>query len=144
MGNERKLFFLADIFFRDQAVDSEILQVVSMLKKDLELWLVVDLPEEEFEKIQGSGTLKDSFHKTVYLDEQGLSYGAMETYEFLYDQTKIPHEQCLFLDCNLKRTVQAINNGIYAAVITDKACLEREFLLRRLTDQEYVLHRRPE
>ena len=155
MGNERKLFFLPDIFFHDRAdgmetadtavgcngsgrkeIDAGALQIVSTLKKDLELWLIADCLEAEFDSIPDSKRLRDCFHKTVYLREHGYSYGAMEAYDFLFSLVKAPREQCLFLDHNLKRTIDAIDNGIYAAVIIDNACLEREFLLRRLTDRQ--------
>ena len=143
MNNEKILFFLADIFFRDGAVDKEALQIASGLKKDLELWLVVDSSKEEFGSIPDAEGLAGFFHRTVCLGDFGYAYGTPEAYGFLLGEANIPKEQCLFLDTNLKRAVHAVENRIYAAVIIDNACLEREFLLRRLTDQSYVMHKKP-
>ena len=143
MNNEKKLFFLADIFIHDGIVDKEALQIASRLKKDLELWLIVDSSKEALGSIPESAGLADFFHRTVYLGDLGCAYGTPEAYALLLDEANMPKEQCLFLDTNLKRAVHAVENQIYAAVIIDNACLEREFLLRGLTDQSYVMHRRP-
>ena len=143
MRIERKLFFVADIFLRDEAIDAESVRMLSVLKKDLELWLIVDSSRDLFEKMPDSGSLLKWFHKTVYLNEHGLNYGTPELFNFLINEAGAPQEQCLILDSNLKHAVLALKHRLPAAVIIDSCRLEREFLLRQLSAQPYVMHVRP-
>ena len=142
---ERKLFFRCGIFISGGAengvINKESVEVLSTLKPDLETWLIVDIPKEDFERIPGSSELAALFHKTMYLTECEAKVPGV--FKLIAEESGASMPECLVLDCDLRRTVSSINNRLPAAIILDGKHLHREFLLRQLTEEEYIMHKRP-
>ena len=142
MRIERKLFFWLKIFADNGIIFEDRTEILSMLKAELELWLLVDIPRTDFMRIEGAEDLARRFHKILYLEECGGAE-APGVFDRLVEESGGAREECLVLDFNLKRTVAAINNRLPAAVVIDNEHIKREFLLRRLSGQEYTMHKRP-
>ena len=144
MRIERKLFFWAGIFTGNGVITEDITELLSMLNPELklELWLIVDIPKTDFFRIAGSGELAGCFHKVLYLEECGGAE-APGVFDCIVEKSGGVREECLVLDFNLKRAVAAINNRLPAAVVIDNEHIKREFLLRRLSNQVYFMHKQP-
>jgi len=142
MRIERKLFFWLGIFMDNGVISEHKAEILSMLNPELELWLLVDIPKTEFERICGAGELAGRFHRALYLEDCGGA-GVPDVFDYIVDESHGAREECLVLDNNLKRAVAAINNRLPAAVVIDNEHIEREFLLRQLTSQAYIIHKRP-
>jgi len=142
MRIERKLFFWMGVFTENGVISVTKTGILSMLNPELELWLLVDIPKTDFMKMSGAGELAGRFHKTLYLEECGGSE-LPGVFDRIAEKSGGAREECLVLDFNLKRAVAAINNRLPAAVVTDNEHIEREFLLRRLSSREYIMHKRP-
>ena len=143
MRVERKLFFWVGIFVDKGVFSEDKAEILSMLNPELELWLVVDIPKTDFTRIAGTRELAGRFHKVLYLEECGGAE-VPDVFDCIVEKSGIAREECLVLDFNLKRAVAAINNRLPAAVVIDNEHIKREFLLRQLSNQEYIMHKRPE
>ena len=142
MRAERSLFFWLGIFMRDGVISEEAVRIISKLDPGLEFSLLVDISRADFERTPGIKEFVGRFRQVLYLADYSDT-GSPELFDLIKDKSGFPSEQCLVLDNRLKRTVASINHRLPAAVIIDNEHLEREFLLRRLSEGEYLMHRRP-
>ena len=141
MRSERKLFFWCGIFTSGGAVKKDWIEVLQLLKPGFEIWLIVDINKDDFEQISGSSELAAFFNKVMYLTEDEAK--APGVFDLIIGEACASMMECLVFDHNLRRAVASINHRLPAAIILGSEHLYREFLLRKLTEQEYVMHKRP-
>ena len=123
----------------------ESLGIISSLRLEYAKYLVLDLPSEWASQVDFSRELKELFPKDriIQLTESGLCNLVPDVFFYLARCANTPLGECLLLDTNSKRTVSAINSGMHAAVIICPDRLKREFLLRKMTCDDYCMHARP-
>lgn len=123
-----------------------VLEPIQNLKSHYQKWLVVDLPQAWFRQISQSLQLETIFplERTIFLAESHLPQMIPDAFDYLPRQAGLDRKKCLLLDEDSRRSIQALNHGLPAAVIMNAQRLEKEFLLRKMTTQEFNMHLRPQ
>jgi len=127
------------------AVCPEALGLIGSLEPGIRPWLVVDIPRAWFERLPFAGTLAGCFscERILFLEDAGLPSLVPGAFEYLVAASGTERGRCLLLDSSLRRAMAALDAGLPAGIILGTRRLQREFLLRRLVSQQYVMHSRP-
>jgi len=118
-------------------VDDRILELIQGLPVRYARWVIVDLPSPWFLALTDRKKIIDCFsdEKVLLLSEAGLPHVMPDLLDTLADRARQPMSRCLLLAQNAHRTIQALNYGMPAAVITDASRLKRELILRNMIVQ---------
>lgn len=127
------------------AVYPQALELIGSLEPGIRSWLVVDIPRTWFERLPFAEELVSRFsrERMLFLEDAGLTSLVPGVFEYLVAASGTERERCLLLDSSLRRAMAALDAGLPAGIIVGTRRLQREFLLRRLISQQYVMHSRP-
>jgi hypothetical protein len=111
-----------------------IFEILNLLPKNYQFWLIVDYPESWIEKIIGNISFQNFFpiERRIPLSKFGLKNISPDLFEFLPRHIHLPIDRCLLIDNNSKRAIRAINFGLPSLIYVDPRRLTREFKLRKL------------
>lgn len=114
--------------------NEQVYELLNLLPKNFQFWLIVDYPESWYEKISESLDVHQTFpiERTVMLPKYGLSNISPQLFQFLPGHIGLPMDSCLLIDGNSKRVINAINYGLPSLIYVDAPRLLREFKLRKL------------
>jgi FMN phosphatase YigB (HAD superfamily) len=123
----------------------EVVETINLLSETVGRWLVIDYPKPWFEKIAERLGIRRCFtdKQFIFLAQSGLSRLGPDLFKYLAATVKKDPEDCLFFDLQSRRSVQALNYGMASAIFVDSRRLKREYLLRKMIAENYVMHGRP-
>ncbi len=116
---------------------------IQLLPEKYERWLLVDLPRRWFEQVCKKLVIADTFspERLFFLPESGLARLVPEIFDRLPEYARLSIKECLIIDANSKRAVQALNHGLPAALFTSAKQLEREFTMRYFIEKPQPMHK---
>ncbi|NPV85780.1 MAG: hypothetical protein HPY45_07195 [Anaerolineae bacterium] len=115
---------------------------IDKLPREYQRWLVVDLPAHWFEQLAGRIEVSSCFspQEIVFLPHAGLPRLVPEAFDYLARCARTSRGKCLLFHASTHHAIEALNYGMHAATFVDARHIEREFLLRRITDKAYRVH----
>ena len=122
-----------------------VLDSLHAIHPHIQRWLVVDFPRAWFENapVGKSAATRMEKEKILFTPELGLDTFYPDVFSVLSKAAEAEQEFCLILDANMKRSVLAVNSRMPSAIILNLARLQREFKMRKLVNEEYIMHQRP-
>jgi FMN phosphatase YigB (HAD superfamily) len=121
----------------------QVIQTIKLLPEKYDLWLLVEIPRSWFERVSERLEVGECFsvERTFFLSESGLTRLVPEIFYHLPNTIHLPMQECLIIDANSKRAVQALNHGLPAALFTGAKQLEREFTMRYFIEKPQPVHK---
>jgi hypothetical protein len=129
----------------DCSVSKRVLEVINLLPRRLDRWLISDLPPAWLEGTGMIRALQSDFdpEKIAFLSEFDLEMILPDLWKNLPETTDTHYKNILFFDREPKRVISAINHGIPSAVYVDPRRLEREIVIRGFISRPLPVHTPP-
>ncbi len=111
-----------------------IYETIRLLPKTIQSWLIVDYPKTWFGQIAQRIGIYQLFpdNRIIFISKSGLECISSKTLDYLISMVHVAINQCLIIDENPKRVIQAMKCDMPAIIFVDAQRLKREFILRKL------------
>lgn len=125
------------------SLNASVKRIINLLPENYDRWLVVDFPKSWFDHVSQNQAVSASFFQDniVLLSKSKLMNVIPDVFYHLAYCAHVPLDEGLWIDASAKRTVEALNQGMQAAVFVDPRRLEREFTMRYFVTLPQPVHR---
>jgi hypothetical protein len=113
--------------------NKSVYEIINLLPKSLQKWLIVDYPAAWFERISERLEINLSIpsERIIFLSKCSLKNITSDIFVYLTTNINMPKNECLLVDENPKRVIEAFNYGLPSIIFVDAQRLKREFILRK-------------
>jgi FMN phosphatase YigB (HAD superfamily) len=113
--------------------NKSVYEIINLLPKSLQQWLIVDYPAAWFNQIYErlEANLSIPSERIIFVPNCSLKNISPDIFAYLKTNINVLMNECLFVDENPKRVIEAFNYGLPSIIFVDAQRLKREFILRK-------------
>ena len=123
-----------DAFLASIEPNQLVIEIIKRIPDQFQPWLIVDYPAAWFGQMTISMEILRLFpmEKILFSPECGLNRISPDIFMWLTSRINKTMENCLLIDSNSRRVIEALIYGLPSAIFVDARRLEREFFLRKI------------